>query len=80
MGLEIEKLTFEEALAMLEKIVKELEDEKITLDESIEKFELGVKLSSHCIEKLNQAEKKIEELTRSENGKLITKELKIDEN
>ena len=77
--MEIEKMSFEEALAKLEGIVKELEGENIPLEESISKFELGVKLSSHCLSKLNEAERKIEELTRSEEGKLIVKELKMDE-
>jgi len=72
-------MSFEEALAKLEEIVKELEEENISLESSIEKFELGVKLSSHCLSKLNEAERKIEELTRSEEGKLIVKELKLDE-
>jgi len=75
---EIEKMSFEQALSRLEEIVRELEDEKITLEKSIEKFELGVKLSSHCLAKLNEAEKKIEELTRSQDGQLITRELKLE--
>ena len=79
MEMEIEKLSFEDAMARLEEIVRELENEKISLEESIEKFEMGVKLSSHCLSKLNAAEKKIEELTRSENGRLIIKDLKFEE-
>ncbi len=79
MEIEIEKLSFEQAMNMLENIVKDLEDEKISLEESIKKFEIGVKLSSFCLEKLNEAEKKIEELTRTDNGKLITKDLNISE-
>lgn len=75
---EIEKLSFEEAISRLEEIVKGLEDENITLESSMQKFELGIKLSSHCLKKLNEAEKKIEELTRSEDGKLITRELNIE--
>jgi len=74
---EIEKLSFEQALEKLEGIVKELEDEKITLSDSINKFEEGVKLSGHCLGKLNEAEKKIEELTRTKDGNLITKELEL---
>jgi exodeoxyribonuclease VII small subunit len=76
---EIEKMTFEEALAKLEGIVKELEDENIPLEDSIKKFELGVKLSSYCLSKLNEAEKKIEELTKTENGSLVTRELKLED-
>ncbi|MBN1299250.1 MAG: exodeoxyribonuclease VII small subunit [Actinobacteria bacterium] len=75
----IEDLTFEEALAKLENIVKDLEEEKITLEESIKKFETGVKLSSYCLNKLNEAEKKIEELTKTQDGQLLTKELNLKE-
>ena len=74
---EIEKLSFEEALLKLETIVNELEDEKIALEESIKRFELGVRLSSHCLAKLDEAEKKIEELTRAQDGKLVASELKL---
>jgi exodeoxyribonuclease VII, small subunit len=74
---EIEKLSFEEALLKLEAIVNELEDEKIALEESIKRFELGVRLSSHCLAKLDEAEKKIEELTRTQDGKLVARELKL---
>jgi len=77
MGTEIENLTFEDALSKLESIVKDLEDEKITLEESIAKFETGVKLSAYCLNKLNEAEKKIEELTKTGDGKLLAKELNL---
>ncbi len=76
--MEIEKMTFQEALENLEEIVKELESEKISLEESLEKFELGIKLSSFCLSKLNAAEKKIEELTRDMDSKLVTRELDLD--
>jgi exodeoxyribonuclease VII small subunit len=76
--MEIEKMTFQEALSRLEEIVKELENQQISLEESLKKFELGIRLSSVCLNKLNEAEKKIEELTRDKNGKLVTKELKLE--
>lgn len=71
-------LNFEEALGRLEEVVNDLEKEDIALEDSMEKFEQGIKLSSHCLRKLNEAEQKIEELTRSEDGKLITRELEVD--
>ncbi|MFO7928287.1 MAG: exodeoxyribonuclease VII small subunit [Candidatus Humimicrobiaceae bacterium] len=71
-------LNFEEAVTNLENIVKDLEMENISLEEAMEKFEEGIKLSSFCLKKLNDAEKKVEELTRSEDGKLITKSLDRD--
>ncbi|HJX01627.1 MAG TPA: exodeoxyribonuclease VII small subunit [Candidatus Humimicrobiaceae bacterium] len=76
--MKIDKMSFEESIKKLEEIVKELEDENISLEESMEKFELGIKLSSNCLKKLNEAEGKIEELTRSGDGKLVTKELDLD--
>lgn len=76
-----DKLSFEEAMSKLEEVVKDLEDETISLDSAMEKFEAGVKLSELCLKKLNEAEKKIEELTRSENGelKISAIDLKEDE-
>ena len=76
--MKIEDLSFEEALSKLEEVVKELEKEDITLEDSMERFEQGIKLSSHCLQKLNEAEEKIEELTRSEDGKLVTRELEVE--
>ena len=65
----IKKMSFDEAVLQLEEIVKKLEDKNMTLESSIEKFELGVKISSHCLNKLDEAEKKIEQLTRSGSEK-----------
>jgi len=77
---DIDKFTFEEAMAKLEEAVKDLEDENISLDAAMEKFEIGVKLSEYCLKKLNEAEKKIEELTRNENGKLKVDKIDFKEN
>ena len=43
----------------LEEIVKELEEGKLNLEQSVEKFEKGMKLSKTCSEMLDDAEKKI---------------------
>lgn len=58
------ELNFEEAMEKLEKISTELEDGKLTLDESVEKFEEGMKLSKACNAILEKAEKKITMLVR----------------
>lgn len=60
------KKTFEESMEELEKIAKELENENLTLDESIEKFERGMKISKECKETLDKAEKKITILLNDE--------------
>ncbi len=63
--------TFEESLKELELIAVELENGNLNLDESIEKFEKGMKLSKICTEKLDKAEKKINILLKNENGELV---------
>ena len=57
---EPEKPTFEQALAELEKIVADLEQGKIPLEDSIDKYEQGMKMIKHCRDVLEQAEKRIE--------------------
>ena len=53
----------EESLQGLEKIVQELEKGQLGLDESLERFEKGVKLYRICRQSLVEAEKKIKVLT-----------------
>ena len=53
---------FEEALVELEKIVRELEDGKINLDQALSSYERGVGLLKHCYGKLQAAELKIQTL------------------
>ena len=61
--------TFESSLEELERIVRELEQGELTLEKSLELFERGVKLSRECQERLNQAERRIEMLTRDNQGR-----------
>ena len=51
--------TFENNMEKLEKVVTELENENLSLDESVKKFEEGIELSKKCNEILQNAEKKI---------------------
>lgn len=55
------KLTFEEALTKLEKVVKELENKDISLDEAVKLYNEGLELSKQCYEQLKQTEKLIVE-------------------
>ncbi|MDX1586306.1 MAG: exodeoxyribonuclease VII small subunit [Balneolaceae bacterium] len=57
-----ERQSFEEALSRLEEIVNELEDESISLEETIRLYEEGIKLSKKCTETLEQAELRIEKV------------------
>ena len=52
-------MNFEEAMKKLEKIVTELESGNFNLDESVLKFEEGIKIAKHCNNMLENAEKKI---------------------
>lgn len=60
--------SFEEALVALEERVRKLEAGEIPLEEALEIFEQGIELTRECHEKLDAAEGRIVELTRSENG------------
>ena len=51
--------TFESQMEELEKIVADLEKGNLTLDESVTKFEEGIKISKSCNKILEEAEKKI---------------------
>lgn len=61
---------FESALKSLEDIVSQLESGDLTLDKALELFEEGVKLSRLCNAKLEEAERKVEILTKAANGAL----------
>jgi exodeoxyribonuclease VII small subunit len=58
--------SFEEALENLERIVTQLEEGNLSLDETLKKFEEGIKLSRLCEKKLKQAQKKISMLIKDE--------------
>jgi exodeoxyribonuclease VII small subunit len=62
------EMKFEEALKRLEKIVDELESGDLSLDDALEKYEEGVKLSRLCEKKLEAAKKKVEILIKAEDG------------
>ena len=57
-----ERLSFEKALERLEKIVERLDDDSLSLEESLELYEEGVKLSKQCSETLEDAELKIQKV------------------
>ncbi len=57
-----ERLSFEEALQKLEVIVEQLEDDEITLEDSVSLYEEGVKMSKFLTEILEQAELRIEQV------------------
>jgi exodeoxyribonuclease VII small subunit len=70
----IECVKFEDALAELERIVRELEDGETGLEQSLARYEQGVALLRNCYQQLQQAEQRILLLTgQSEAGAPILK-------
>ena len=72
------KKSFESQIENLEKIVAELENGKLSLDESVSKFEEGIKISKECNKTLEEAEKKITILINND-GETKEEEFKINE-
>lgn len=60
------KKTFEEALARLEQITKDLEDGNLDLEESLKKFDEGIKLADFCNRKLEDAQKRVDILLKKD--------------
>ena len=69
---------FETSLEELERIVRELERGDLPLEKSLELFEQGVKLSRACQERLNEAERRIEILTRDNQGRPTIRPFDVD--
>ena len=63
------EMKFEDALKKLEKIVSELEGGELSLDESLKRYEEGVKLSRILSKELDAAKKKVEVLVKKDDGK-----------
>lgn len=59
---------FEDKIVKLEEIVSELEKGNLSLDDSVKKFEEGIKISKECNEMLESAEKKISILLEQDGG------------
>ena len=67
----VNKMKFEEKMKALEKIVSELEQDEINLDESINKYTEAMKLIKECDVELKDAEEKI--------SKIVTKDGELKE-
>ena len=63
--------SFEERMSNLEIIKKELEKDDLSLDEAVQKFEDGMKISRECREILDNAEKKITILLEGEETDFV---------
>jgi exodeoxyribonuclease VII small subunit len=72
---DVGKMSFEDALAELDQIVRGLEAGALKLDVAIQAFERGVKLRRHCEAKLAEVEARVEALVRQPDGSLTTRPL-----
>jgi len=63
---------FEKAFQQLEKIVQRLESEELPLDDSLQLFEEGIRLSRFCHQRLEEVEKKIETILADAKGQPVT--------
>lgn len=70
--------TFEVTLGELEQIVAKLEDGDLPLEESLDLFEKGIKLSRECRTRLASAERRIEILMKDADGSFTTEVLTPD--
>ncbi len=71
---DIVKMSFEEAISELEKIVQRLESGKQKLEESIEDYTRGNLLKKHAEKKLQEAKLKIEKIIENSDGTIRTEE------
>ena len=67
-GPDVGKLSFEDALAELEAIVRQLETGDAALEDSIALYERGAALKAHCEAKLKSAQEKVEKIVLDETG------------
>src|SRR5271154_285755 len=71
-------LTFESAIQQLEKIVADMEEAELPLEDVLKKYEEGTRLVRFCSQKLDEAEKKIEILTKKKDGSMALEPFATD--
>ena len=65
---DLSDLSFEEALRRLEAIVEDLEGGQMALEEALARFEEGMRLRGECLQRLKDAETKIEQVLADSEG------------
>jgi exodeoxyribonuclease VII small subunit len=66
---EVTAMSFEQALAELEKIVQDLERGQLDLDAAITAYERGTQLKLHCEGKLREAQLRVERISFGPDGR-----------
>lgn len=75
---EISTMSFEEALAELQALVKELEKGEGRLDEAVETYKRGIALKEHCERKLREAQEKIAKIVVAPDGSVRADPVDLD--
>lgn len=69
-----EELTFEQALGNLEKLVEQMENGNLPLEQALKNYEMGVKLIKFCRSQIEATERKIIVLQQKDTGEMLEKE------
>jgi exodeoxyribonuclease VII small subunit len=75
---EIDAMSFEDALAELEQIVRRLEAGQVKLDEAIRCYERGTRLRRHCEGKLDEAQQRVERIVVGADGVIAARPETLD--
>ena len=75
---DIAGMSFEDALAELEQIVRRLEAGQVKLDEAIHSYERGAQLKRHCEQKLNEAQQRVDRIVIGSDGAVSAEPVKLD--
>jgi len=75
---DIESMSFEDALAELEQIVRRLEAGQVKLDDAILCYERGTQLKRHCERKLNEAQQRVDRIVVGPDGAVSAAPAKLD--
>ena len=75
---DIAAMSFEDALAELEGIVRRLEGGQVKLDDAIQSYERGAQLKRHCETKLNEAQQRVDRIVIGPEGAVTVEPAKLD--
>jgi exodeoxyribonuclease VII small subunit len=75
---DIAAMSFEDALAELEGIVRRLESGQVKLDEAIQSYERGAQLKRHCEKTLNEAQQRVDRIVIGSDGAVTVEPAKLD--
>ena len=75
---DIAAMSFEDALAELEQIVRRLEAGQVKLDDAILSYERGAQLKQHCERKLNEAQQRVDRIVVGPDGAIAAEPARLD--